>query len=75
MSWSGNVLRVNLTKGTCTSEPLNMEWAREYIGQRGLATRYFVEEVDPKVNPLAPDNHQRFGQGPITGTIASPGGS
>ena len=60
MSWSGNVLRVNLTKGTCTSEPLNMEWAREYIGQRGLATRYFVEEVDPKVDPLAPENHLIF---------------
>ena len=74
MSWSGNVLRVNLTKGTCTSEPLNMEWAREYIGQRGLATRYFVEEVDPKVDPLAPENHLIFATGPLTGTMASTGG-
>ena len=74
MSWSGNVLRVNLTKGTCTSEPLNMEWAREYIGQRGLATRYFVEEVDPKVDPLAPENHLIFATGPLTGTMAATGG-
>ena len=74
MSWSGNVLRVNLTKGTCASEPLNMEWAREYIGQRGLATRYFVEEVDPKVDPLAPENHLIFATGPLTGTMASTGG-
>ena len=74
MSWSGNVLRVNLTKGTCTREPLNMEWAREYIGQRGLATRYFVEEVDPKVDPLAPENHLIFATGPLTGTMASTGG-
>ena len=74
MSWSGNVLRVNLTKGTCTSEPLNMEWAREYIGQRGLATRYFVEEVDPKVDPLAPENQLIFATGPLTGTMASTGG-
>ena len=74
MSWSGNVLRVNLTKGTCTSEPLNMEWAHEYIGQRGLATRYFVEEVDPKVDPLAPENHLIFANGPLTGTMASTGG-
>ena len=74
MSCSGNVLRVNLTKGTCTSEPLNMEWAREYIGQRGLATRYFVQEVDPKVDPLAPENHLIFATGPLTGTMASTGG-
>ena len=74
MSWSGNVLRVNLTKGTCASEPLNMDWAREYIGQRGLATRYFVEEVDPKVDPLAPENHLIFATGPLTGTMASTGG-
>ena len=74
MSWSGNVLRVNLTKGTCTSEPLNMDWAREYIGQRGLATRYFVEEVDPRVDPLAPENHLIFATGPLTGTMASTGG-
>jgi aldehyde:ferredoxin oxidoreductase len=51
-----------------------MEWAREYIGQRGLATRYFVEEVDPKVDPLAPENHLIFATGPLTGTMASTGG-
>ena len=38
MSWAGKILRVNLTTGTCKSEALNMQWAREYIGQRGLAT-------------------------------------
>ena len=42
MAWAGKILRVNLTNGTCTSEPLKMDWARLYIGQRGLATKYFV---------------------------------
>jgi len=37
-----------LSKGTCKSEPLNMEWAQQYLGQRGLATKYFVEEVEPQ---------------------------
>lgn len=74
MSWTGKILRVNLSAGTCTSEPLNMEWAREYIGQRGLATRYFVEEVDPKVDPLAPENKIIWATGPLTGTMASTGG-
>ena len=39
MSWTKKVLRVNLTNGSVTEEPLNMEWAHDYLGQRGLATR------------------------------------
>ena len=56
MAWNRKILRVDLSKGTCKAEALNMEWAQEYLGQRGLATKYFVEEVDPKVDPLAPEN-------------------
>ncbi len=71
MAWARRILRVNLTEGTCTEEPLNMEWAMQYLGQRGLATRYLVEEVDPKVDPLSPDNKLIFATGPLTGTGAS----
>jgi aldehyde:ferredoxin oxidoreductase len=74
MSWAGKILRVNLTAGTCKVEPLNMQWARDYIGQRGLATKYFVEEVDPKVDPLSPKNKMIWATGPLTGTMASTGG-
>jgi aldehyde:ferredoxin oxidoreductase len=65
---------VNLTKGTCVSEPLNMEWAQKYLGQRGLATKYLCEEIDPKVDPLSPDNKLIIATGPLTGTAASTGG-
>ena len=68
MSWAKKVLRVNLSKGTCTAEPLKMEWAKEYLGQRGLATKYYVSEVSPKVDPLSPDNKLIFATGPLTGT-------
>ena len=37
MSWAGKILRVNLTAGTVTSEPLRMDWAKLYLGSRGLA--------------------------------------
>ena len=73
MAWARRILRVNLSKGTCTPEPLNMEWARDYLGQRGLGTKYFVSEVDPKVDPLSPDNKLIFATGPLTGTMASTG--
>jgi aldehyde:ferredoxin oxidoreductase len=74
MSWTKKILRVNLTEGTCTPEPLNMEWANDYLGQRGLATKYLVEETDPKVDPLSPDNKMIMATGPLTGTMASTGG-
>ena len=74
MSWAGKILRVDLTAGTVKSEPLNMAWAKEYLGSRGLATRYIVAEVDPKVDPLAPENKLIWATGPLTGTMASTGG-
>lgn len=74
MSWAGKILRVNLTNGTVKSEPLNMQWAREYIGSRGLGSKYLVDEVDPKVDPLSADNKIIWATGPLTGTMASTGG-
>jgi len=73
MGWQKKILRVNLTEGSCKAEPLNMEWAADYLGQRGLATKYLSEEVDPKVDPLSPDNKLIFATGPLTGTAASTG--
>lgn len=74
MSWTKKVLRVNLSAGTCETEPLNMEWAHQYLGQRGLGTKYLVEETDPKVDPLSPDNKMIFATGPLTGTAAPTSG-
>ena len=74
MSWAGKILRVNLTAGTVKSEPLNTEWARAYIGSRGLGSKYLISEVDPKVDPLAPENKIIWATGPLTGTMASTGG-
>lgn len=51
-----------------------MEWAGQYIGQRGLATRYIFEEMDPAVDALDPQNRLVFATGPLTGTMASTGG-
>jgi len=74
MGWNRKVLRVNLTAGTCTPEPLNMAWANDYLGSRGLASKYLVEETDPKVDPLSPENKMIMATGPLTGTMASTGG-
>ena len=74
MSWAGKILRVNLTAGTVTPEPLNMEWAHAYLGSRGLGSKYLISEIDPKVDPLSPENKLIWATGPLTGTMASTGG-
>jgi len=74
MAWSKKILRVNLTEGKVSTEPLNMEWAQQYLGQRGLASRYLVEEMDPKADALGPENKLIMATGPLTGTMASTGG-
>jgi aldehyde:ferredoxin oxidoreductase len=74
MSWKRKILRVNLTEGRCTSEDLNMQWANDYLGQRGLATKYLVEEIDPSCDALGVDNKLIMATGPLTGTMASTGG-
>jgi aldehyde:ferredoxin oxidoreductase len=51
-----------------------MKWANDYLGSRGLASKYLVEEIDPKVDPLSPDNKMIMATGPLTGTMASTGG-
>ncbi len=74
MTWQQRVLRVNLTRGSCEVEPLNMEWAQQYLGQRGLGSKYLYEEMDPAADALSAANKLIFATGPLTGTLASTGG-
>ena len=74
MAWANKVMRVNLSDGTITDEPLNMEWADAFLGQRGLASKYLFEEIDPQCDPLGPENKLIMTTGPLTGTMASTGG-
>jgi aldehyde:ferredoxin oxidoreductase len=74
MSWTRNVLRINLSTGRISSEPLKMDWAAEYLGQRGLATKYLTEEIDPECDALGPENKLIMTTGPLTGTMAATGG-
>lgn len=72
--WIGTILRVNLTEGSIKKEPLNMQDANDYVGARGLGTKYYCNEVDPKTDPLSPENKLIFMTGPLTGTAACSSG-
>jgi len=41
---------------------------------RGLASKILYDEIDPKVDPLSPENKIIFAAGPLTGTNAPTGG-
>jgi len=66
--YCGKVLRVNLSKGTIGEEPLNEEWARKYIGGRGLALRYLWDMVSAETAPLSPESPLIIAAGPFAGT-------
>jgi aldehyde:ferredoxin oxidoreductase len=72
--WIGKILRVNLTTGKISTEALDPEIARDYLGARGLGTKIMIDEVDPKVDPLSPDNKLIFATGPLTGSYAPSAG-
>jgi aldehyde:ferredoxin oxidoreductase len=69
--YTGNVLRLDLTRLHATVEPLNAEWARLFVGGKGLLLRYLFEELDPGVDALAPGNPLILATGPFAGTLAA----
>ena len=70
----GTILRVNLKTGAINTEPLNNKNANDFVGARGLGTKYYCDECDPKVDPLSPENKLIFMTGPLTGTCATSSG-
>ena len=70
----GKVLRINLKNKSVNVEALDLEKAKKFIGGRGLGTKLFMEEVDPKVDALSAENKLMIVTGPLTGTPVPTGG-
>ncbi len=71
--WHGKLLRINLTTRTTSVEDIDPQVCRDFIGGRGVAIHYLSKEVDPLVDPLAPENKLIFATGPLTATPAPTG--
>jgi aldehyde:ferredoxin oxidoreductase len=69
-----SVLRVDLTNQTVKRESIAGEKVEKYLGGRGLASKILYDEIDPKVDPLSPENKLIYATGLLTGTAASTGG-
>jgi aldehyde:ferredoxin oxidoreductase len=71
--YANRIAHVDLGSGTVDYRPIPEQWARKYIGARGLGVRYVLEN-GPRVEPLSPDNILCFMNGPLTGTEANMSG-
>lgn len=69
--YCGRILRVDLTEGRVSTEPLRTEWLERYIGGKGLFLRYLWEELVPGTDPLGPDSPIILATGPFAGTCVS----
>ncbi len=71
--YANRIAHVDLTAGAVKYEPIPEEWARKYIGARGLGVKY-VFENGPQVDALSPENILCFMNGPLTGSEANMSG-
>jgi aldehyde:ferredoxin oxidoreductase len=71
--WHGRNLRINLTEGTLREETFSEEVAQKYFGARGLAIKTLLEGMDPRADPLSPENLLIMATGPLTSTPAPTG--
>ncbi len=69
--YTGKVLRLDVTRLRAHVEPLDEDWARQYIGGKGLLLRYLAAELPPGADPLGPDNPLILASGPFAGTATA----
>lgn len=72
--FAGVIARVNLSTEEIKGEKINEEWARLFIGGRGYGSKIIYDEVNPKVDPLAPENKVVIATGPAGGSNAPASG-
>jgi len=72
--YMGKNLQVDLAKREIKITDLNEEWARMFIGGKGLGAKLLYESVEPGLDPLAPENPLIFITGPLTATLAPTSG-
>ncbi len=67
--WSGQILRIDLSKKESTVEDTE-PYTHSFIGGRGINVKVVYDEVGPEVSPYDPENRLCFGPGPLGGTLS-----
>jgi aldehyde:ferredoxin oxidoreductase len=74
-AYAGKILRVDLTTGKVSTEPLTEQMAKSYIGGMGLGIRLLMDNSKPGTDPFSPDNPIIFATGPLSGTMGPTAGN
>jgi aldehyde:ferredoxin oxidoreductase len=67
--YGGQVLRVNLTRGTVDKAELEASMARDYLGGRGFAAKVLYSELEKGTDPLGEGNKLIAAAGPLSGLL------
>ena len=67
--YTGNVLRVDLTKGKIVKDKISEEFCESFIGGYGFGAKILWDELPKGVDPLSPENILVFATGCVPGTI------
>jgi aldehyde:ferredoxin oxidoreductase len=68
--YAGKILRVDLSSGNISSVS-TLEYAKRFLGGRGIAAKVYWDEVVPEISAFSPENRLMFMTGPLAGV--SPG--
>jgi aldehyde:ferredoxin oxidoreductase len=63
------MLRVDLSNGKITEEPIDPKLLYQYVGGSGLGVRLLYDETIPGLDPYDPRNRIVIAVGPLTGTL------
>lgn len=73
--YAGKILIVDLDTGRTRTEQLNMNYAKKYVGGIGLGMRLWLDNTQPNVDALSPENTLVLALGPVSGTMFPTGGN
>jgi aldehyde:ferredoxin oxidoreductase len=62
------LLRINLTEESYQAEDIPETYFRALLGGRGVAAKYYYDEIGPDIKPFSDGNKLIFMTGPLTGT-------
>ena len=64
----GKLLRVDLTSGEISEEPINDSIAEKFLGGAGYCSRYLYGKLEESTDPLSSENILMFMTGPFCGS-------
>jgi len=67
--YTGNVLRIDLTRKTSEIQTLPIELIRNFRGGAGINMALAYKELERLGDPFSPENKMIFGLGPLVGTM------